>query len=65
MKKEMKKGEKDPVCGMSVDPRKTRHSLEHDGRRRYFCGADCMEKFRSDPAKYSGMEARAGSGGEE
>src|SRR5262249_29755661 len=44
--------EKDPVCGMDVDPAKTRHRLEHDGKTYYFCCGGCLEKFRADPARY-------------
>jgi Cu+-exporting ATPase len=43
---------KDPVCGMSVDPSTTKHTLEHTGKRYYFCCAHCLEKFRAHPAGY-------------
>ena len=43
---------KDPVCGMNVDPARTKHSFAHDGRDYRFCCASCLEKFRSDPEKY-------------
>jgi len=42
---------KDPVCGMTVKE-STPHAYEHNGRRYFFCGARCLEKFRADPAKY-------------
>jgi P-type Cu+ transporter len=41
--------EKDPVCGMTVDPRKAAGSFEFDGRTYYFCAPGCLEKFRADP----------------
>lgn len=44
--------EKDPVCGMSVDPLTAKHRAEHDGRAYYFCNAGCRTKFLADPAKY-------------
>ena len=44
--------EKDPVCGMDVDPATTRHHLEHAGKAYYFCCPGCMEKFGSDPDSY-------------
>jgi len=44
--------EKDPVCGMSVDPHTAKHRAEHDGRAYYFCNAGCRTKFLADPAKY-------------
>ena len=43
---------KDPVCGMSVDPAKTPHHLEHAGETYHFCGKGCRTKFVADPAKY-------------
>ena len=44
--------EKDPVCGMEVDPATAKHRAEHAGRTYYFCSAGCRAKFASDPAKY-------------
>jgi P-type Cu+ transporter len=44
--------EKDPVCGMSVDPAKAKSTFEHAGRTYYFCCAGCQEKFSAAPAKY-------------
>jgi Cu+-exporting ATPase len=42
----------DPVCAMRVDPATAQHAVEHAGQRYYFCSGSCLEKFRSDPAKY-------------
>ncbi|MGH9716542.1 MAG: heavy metal translocating P-type ATPase [Candidatus Acidiferrales bacterium] len=44
--------ERDPVCGMAVDPSRTTHSAEHLGKTYYFCCAGCSTKFRADPEKY-------------
>jgi len=45
--------ERDPVCGMSVDPTKARGgSHTHDGHTYYFCNPKCREKFAADPARY-------------
>jgi P-type Cu+ transporter len=44
--------EKDPVCGMSVDPHKAKHTAEHGGRTYYFCSAGCRTKFLANPAHY-------------
>ena len=41
----------DPVCGMEVDNESGR-SLEHTGKRYYFCSQHCMEKFSANPGKY-------------
>jgi Cu+-exporting ATPase len=45
-------GERDPVCGVTVDPHKTPHRLAHAGHTYYFCSAGCRTKFSADPAKY-------------
>ena len=37
---------RDPVCGMEMDE-KTALRAERDGKKFYFCGADCREKFLS------------------
>ena len=39
----------DPVCGMSIDPEKTKHHSEHDGVIWHFCAARCKERFDADP----------------
>src|SRR5579863_4779719 len=44
--------EKDPVCGMKVDPARARAVHEHAGKTYYFCCAGCKEKFSAAPAKY-------------
>jgi Cu+-exporting ATPase len=44
--------EKDPVCGMTVDPSRAKAAHEHAGKMYYFCCAGCKEKFSADPAKY-------------
>jgi Cu+-exporting ATPase len=43
---------RDPVCGMYVDPAKSRGSSEHKGQTYYFCGPLCLERFNADPEKY-------------
>ena len=42
----------DPVCGMTVDPQKSPHLAELDGRTFHFCSAGCRTKFVADPAAY-------------
>jgi len=39
-------GARDPVCGMTVDRSKAL-SLEHGGRRYFFCGPGCRAKFEA------------------
>jgi len=43
---------KDPVCGMTVDPRTAKHRHSHEGTTYYFCNPRCREKFVADPTKY-------------
>ena len=44
--------ERDPVCGMGVDPAMPAVRLTHEGSTYYFCCVGCADKFRSDPKKY-------------
>jgi Cu+-exporting ATPase len=48
----------DPVCGMSVDPATAPASLEHDGRRYYFCNPGCARRFEADPQRYLASRGR-------
>jgi len=43
---------RDPVCGMTVDPKATVHHAEFEGRTFHFCSSKCREKFVSDPTRY-------------
>ncbi len=43
---------RDPVCGMTVDPRADTPGFEHDGHHYHFCSEGCREKFRTDPNAY-------------
>jgi P-type Cu+ transporter len=43
---------KDPVCGMTVDPRTAKHRAEHGRHTHYFCSAGCKAKFEAEPARY-------------
>ncbi len=44
--------ERDPVCGMNVNPATAKHVHQHNGKAIYFCCASCKEKFKADPVKY-------------
>ncbi len=44
--------EKDPVCGMTVDPATAKGSYEYNGQTYYFCSKGCVAKFQADPEKY-------------
>ena len=43
---------KDPVCGMTVDPKTAAGQHQHGGKTYYFCSTHCLDKFRADPNKY-------------
>src|SRR5271169_1993453 len=53
--------ERDPVCGMNVNPATAKHIQGHGGRNYYFCCAGCKEKFKADPAKYLSVPVPAPS----
>jgi Cu+-exporting ATPase len=44
--------EKDPVCGMQVDPAKAAGQSQYQGRTYYFCAAACKTKFDKNPGQY-------------
>ena len=44
--------DKDPVCGMNVDPSKAVGSVEYEGKLYHFCSRGCAEKFKADPERY-------------
>ena len=52
--------EKDPVCGMTVDPSRAKATHEHAGKTYYFCCAGCKAKFSADPEKYLGAKPPVG-----
>ena len=47
----LRRGARDPVCGMTVD-RSTPYTSEWHGRTYYFCGAGCKSRFDGDPELY-------------
>jgi YHS domain-containing protein len=44
--------EKDPLCGMDVDPSSTNHTSECNGKTYYFCAPGCKKAFEAEPQKY-------------
>ena len=52
--------ERDPVCGMNVNPATAKHVHEHAGKKYYFCCAGCVEKFKADPQTYLNKPAASG-----
>src|SRR5439155_565388 len=57
---------KDPVCGMTVDPRTTSLCHEHEGTTYYFCSESCLQRFRESPRAFlqsaKALEAPAAPG---
>ncbi len=51
---------RDPVCGMRVDPAKSRFSHEHAGQRYYFCCGGCHAAFQADPTRFVAVAAASG-----
>jgi uncharacterized membrane protein YraQ (UPF0718 family)/YHS domain-containing protein len=45
----LRRGAKDPMCGMTVDRFKTPHRSVVGGRTYYFCGEGCKRRFDDDP----------------
>ena len=44
--------EKDPVCGMDVDPKTTSLTSSYQGKNYYFCSPGCKTAFDKEPQKY-------------
>src|SRR6202049_241252 len=49
---EQKVMERDPVCGMQVDPASARAKAEYGGKSYFFCCAGCAKKFEAAPEQY-------------
>jgi P-type Cu+ transporter len=47
----------DPVCGMYVEPEKARASVEHSGKKYFFCSPRCAERFTAGPEKFLAPQA--------
>jgi uncharacterized membrane protein YraQ (UPF0718 family) len=55
----IRRGARDPVCGMTVDRGKAETAV-HRGKRHFFCGPGCRAKFEADPERYAATGASAG-----
>src|SRR4029077_4066041 len=44
--------ERDPVCGMNVEPEKARAKVEHGGKSYFFCSAGCAKRFEQAPEQF-------------
>src|SRR5579859_5739834 len=52
--------ERDPVCGMNVDPTKAAAKVLHAGKTYYFCAPGCAKRFEQTPGKYLGHSEKGG-----
>lgn len=52
--------EKDPVCGMAVDPGKAAAKQGFRGTTYYFCSKRCAERFANEPEKFLSAPGTAG-----
>jgi YHS domain-containing protein len=50
--------EKDPVCGMEVDPKTSTMKSNYQGKTYYFCGMDDKKAFDKEPQRYVKSEMR-------
>jgi uncharacterized protein len=48
----LRRGTKDPVCGMTVDRHAGKPTSEHAGHTYYFCGEHCKHTFDLNPEAY-------------
>ena len=47
--------EKDPVCGMEVNPKSAAGKSDYQGKTYYFCSLGCKKEFDQSPEKYLKM----------
>ncbi len=51
--------ERDPVCGMNVNPATAKYTAEHAGKKYYFCCGHCADKFLAHPQAFLNKPASA------
>jgi len=42
----------DPVCLMTVDPKRSSHQYDYKAHKYHFCAESCQKTFESNPEKY-------------
>jgi YHS domain-containing protein len=47
----------DPVCKMDVNEAESTESMEHEGKKVYFCSEDCKKQFQDDPELFTEQAA--------
>jgi len=64
VRKEVRLMTKDPVCGMTVDPKTAAGKSEYQGQTYYFCSPGCKKAFDKEPQKYVASQGHgSGHGG--
>lgn len=53
---------KDPVCGMTVDPKTAAGQSEYKGQTYYFCSKGCKASFDKNPEKFVGAPSSEHAG---
>jgi Cu+-exporting ATPase len=43
----------DPICGMTVDPRRAAGTLRYENVEYHFCSMHCLKEFEKDPAAHA------------
>jgi len=54
--------EKDPICGMDVDPKTAQWKSDYQGKTYYFCSSGCKKEFDKEPEKYGGKNVQGKQG---
>jgi uncharacterized protein len=54
----LRRGARDPVCGMTIDRHAGKPTSSFEGRTQYFCGEGCKAKFEAEPERYLGAAGR-------
>ncbi|MHB8778154.1 MAG: heavy metal translocating P-type ATPase [Anaerolineales bacterium] len=52
--------QRDPVCGMEIEPQSAFAKREHMGQTFYFCSQSCADQFDKDPHRYVMTSATTG-----
>ena len=58
----LRRGARDPVCGMTVDRHAGNPTSHYAGKTWFFCGAHCKHRFDEDPELFSSRSRDAASG---
>lgn len=43
---------RDPVCGMTLEPKSASFRFVYRSQPRYFCASGCMKRFQKSPSQY-------------